>query len=74
MGLDVAVTNANGVDVGEGAQELVHVEFDLKHGHGLLKLGIVTAGAVDGFWDVFEHEVQIDFVFLEQGRPEHVKC
>lgn len=64
LGLDVAVTDADGVDVHEGAEELVHIQLDLEHGHGLLELDIVAAGAVDGLWDVFEHKVEVHFIFL----------
>ena len=47
---------------------MVHVEFDLEHGHGLFELGIMAAGAVDGLWDIFEHKVKIDFVFLGEKK------
>lgn len=67
LGLDVAVTDADGVDVHEGAEELVHIQLDLEHGHGLLELDIVAASAVDGLGDVFEHKVEVHFVFLWVG-------
>lgn len=47
------MTDTNGVDVHERAKKLVHVELDLKHGHGLLELCVVTACSVNGLWDVF---------------------
>ena len=62
--LDIAVANADGVDVHERAEELVHVELDLQHRHGLLELGVVPAGAVHGLWDIFEHKIEVHFVFL----------
>ena len=55
--LDVAVADPDRVDVGEGTEELVHVELDVVHRHRLLELGVVTRRAVDGFGDVFEDEV-----------------
>lgn len=55
LGLDISVAYTDGMDVGKGAEELVHVELDLEHGHGLFEFGVVPAGAVDSFWDVFEH-------------------
>lgn len=62
---DISVTNANGVDVGEWAKKLIHVKFDLKHGHWLLEFCIMATSAIDCFWNIFENEIEIDFVFLE---------
>lgn len=42
LGFDVAMTDADGVDVGEGSEELVHVQFDLEGGHRLLELDVVA--------------------------------
>lgn len=64
LGLDVPVTDADRVDVHERTEELVHVEFDLQHRHGLLKLGVVTASAIHGLGDVFENKVEVHFIFL----------
>ena len=44
---------------------MVHVELDLESWHGLLEFDIVPAGSVYGFWYVFEHEIEVDFIFLE---------
>ena len=65
--LDVAVADADGVNVHEGTEELVHIQLDLEHGHRLLELGIVPAGTVHGLWDVFEHKVEVHFIFLSIG-------
>lgn len=35
---DVAMAYAEGMDVGQTSEELVHVQLDLEHGHGLLDL------------------------------------
>lgn len=64
LGLDIAVADANRVDVGERAEELVHIQLDVVHRHCLLELGVVSRRAVDRFGNVFEHEVQVDFVLL----------
>lgn len=56
------------VDVGEGTEELVGVQLDLEQGHGSLELVKVPRGAVDGLWDIFEHQVEVDFVLLEKSR------
>ena len=65
--LDVAMADADRVDVHERAQQLVHVQFDLEHGHGLLELSIVAACAIHGFRNIFENKVEIHFVFLWQA-------
>ena len=62
--LDVAMADADGVNVHERTEELVHIQLDLEHGHGLLELGIVPAGTVHGLWDVFEHKVEVHLIFL----------
>ena len=49
---------------------MVHVQFNLEHGHGLLELGIVPAGTVHGLWDVFEDKIEIDFIFLLMMRSD----
>jgi hypothetical protein len=52
------------VYVGEGAEELVDVEFDFENGHGRLHLVEVARSAVDSLRDILEDEVEIDFIFL----------
>ena len=64
MRLDVAMADADGVNVHERTEELVHIQLDLEHGHGLLELGVVPAGTVHGLWDIFEHKIEVHFVFL----------
>ena len=48
------MTNAEGVNVGEGAGELVEVEFDVEEGEGDFGFLVVAGDGVDGFGDVFE--------------------
>ena len=67
LGLDVAVADADGVDVHERAEELVHVELDLEHWHGLLELCVVATCAIHGFRHIFEHKVEVHFIFLSIG-------
>jgi len=43
------------MDVGEGAEELIHIQLDLEHGHWLLKFGIMAACAIYSFGDIFEY-------------------
>lgn len=66
LGLDVAVADALGVYVGEGAEELVDVELDFQDGHGGLHLVEIPRGAVDGLGDVLLHEIEVDLVLLPQ--------
>ena len=33
----------------------------------MLEFGIVPAGTVHGLWDVFEHKVEVHFIFLSVG-------
>lgn len=65
LGLDVPVTDSKGVDVRQGAEQLVHVQLYVRDRDRLLVLGIVTGYFVDGFRDVLQYEVQIYFVFLQ---------
>ena len=62
--LDVSVTDADRVDVHQRTQKLIHVELDLQHRHRLLELRVVATCAIDGLGDVFEHKIEIHFVFL----------
>lgn len=62
------MADANRVDVSKGAQELIHVQFNLEGGHGLFEFGIVAAGAIHGFRYIFEHEVEINLVLLKWGE------
>jgi hypothetical protein len=52
------------VDVGERAEELVDVELDFQYWHDRLELIEVPGSTIDGLGDVFEDQVEIDFVFL----------
>lgn len=62
--LDVSVTDALGVNVGQGAEELVDVKLNLQHRHGCLHLVEVSRRPVDGLRDVFEDKVEVHFIFL----------
>ena len=64
LGLDVSVADALGVDVGDGAEELVGVELDEDGRHHLLHLEVLLHDAVDGLGDVVHDHVQVHFVRL----------
>jgi hypothetical protein len=70
--LDVSVANAEGVDVGERAEDLVHIQLDIEHGDGLLELGVVPRGTVDRFGHEFEQQVEKDLVLFLAVRVEEV--
>jgi hypothetical protein len=71
--LDVAVTDSLGVDVRQGAEQLVGVELDLEDGHGRLHLVEVPRRAVDGLGDELLHQVQVDLIFLRGRRSARQK-
>ena len=53
--LDVTVADAIGVNVGQGPEELVHVQLDEGDGDGLLLLTVLPCHLVNGLWDVLQH-------------------
>lgn len=58
------MTDALGVNVCERAEKLVNVKLDFKRGHGGLELVEEPRGAVDGFGDEFEDQIEIDLILL----------
>lgn len=66
MGLDVTVTDSLGVDVGQGAEQLVGVELDLENRHGRLHLVEVPRRTVDGLGNELLDQVQVDLIFLRE--------
>jgi hypothetical protein len=60
--LDVSVTDSFGVDVGDGSQQLVAVEFDNQVGHHLLHLQVVLHDAVGRILDVVHDHVEVDLI------------
>lgn len=62
--LDVSVTDSFGVDVGDGSQQLVAVEFDNQVGHHLLHLQVVLHDAVGRILDIVHNYVEVYFIRL----------
>jgi hypothetical protein len=62
--LDVSMTDALRMDVGEGTEKLIDVELDFKVWHESLELVEVTGSTVDCLGNVFEDQIEVDFVFL----------
>ncbi len=59
------MANPLGVDVGQRAEKLVDVDLDFQDRHRGLHLVEETRGTVNGLWDKFEYQVQVDLVFLD---------
>lgn len=64
--LDVPVADTDAVDVGQTAEQLIHIKLDKKHRHRLLELRVVSRGAVYRLWHVLKHEIEEDFILLQK--------
>ena len=53
-----------GVDVGQRAEELIDVDLYLQDRHGGLHLVEEARSSIYGFWNEFQHQIQVDLVFL----------
>ena len=62
--LDVSVTDALRVDVGQGSEKLVNVKLDLKDGHGGLHLVEKSRSSVNGLGHEFLDKVKVNLIFL----------
>lgn len=62
--LDVSVADTLRVNVGKRTEELVDVELDLEDWHRGLELVKVSRSPVYSLGDKFEHQVEIDLIFL----------
>ena len=51
------MADAHRMNVGEGSEELIHVQLDGEHGHGRLEFDEMARGAIDRLGDEFEDEV-----------------
>jgi hypothetical protein len=65
--LNVSVTDALTVNVGERTEQLVDVQLDLENWHGRLHLIEVARRTVDRLGNEFEHKIEVDLVLLESG-------
>jgi len=64
------VTDPYRVNVGQGSEELIHVQFDVVHRHRLFEFRVVSRGSVNGFGNVFEYEVEVDFILFGLSESE----
>lgn len=62
--LDITMAVAESVDIGEGAEGLVCIELDQDYRHLLLHLVVVLEDAIDSFWHIVHHNIQIDLILL----------
>mmetsp|Transcript_34320 Transcript_34320/g.87763 ORF Transcript_34320/g.87763 Transcript_34320/m.87763 type:complete len:236 (+) Transcript_34320:740-1447(+) len=67
LGLDVAVADADQVDVMQRAAHLVHIQLHKERGHVLPHLGVVLADAVHRVGDVLQHQVEVHLLLLRGG-------
>mmetsp|Transcript_15888 Transcript_15888/g.18402 ORF Transcript_15888/g.18402 Transcript_15888/m.18402 type:complete len:329 (-) Transcript_15888:80-1066(-) len=70
--LDVAVADAQRVDVRQRPEHLVRVELHEQDRHALLHLHVVPHDPVDGLGDVVHDHVEVDFVRLVAAGVERV--
>lgn len=59
LGLNVAMADAEGVDVRQGAAHLVGVQLHVKPRHALPRLAVVLADAVHRFRNELQHQIQV---------------
>lgn len=70
--LNIPVTDSPRVNVGQGSEELVDVELDFEDRHGGLHLVEIAGGAVHCLRDIFEDEIEIDFILLCTTRGQQL--
>lgn len=64
------MANAQGVDVGQASEQLVHVQLDETDGNSLLGFAIVTGHFVDCLRNIFQDKVKKNFIFLQSQDNE----
>jgi len=62
------MADTQGMNIGQASEQLVHVELDLEHRHGLLDLGIMARSAIHCLGDVFKHQVEENLFLLGQNQ------
>ena len=62
--LNVTVTDAQGMDVRQTAEQLIHVQFDERNGYRLLLLVVVTSDPVHRLRNELQNQVQVHLVLL----------
>lgn len=72
MGLDIAMTDTQGVNISQRSQQLINVQLDVYCGNGCFDLGVVLGNSVNGLWHKLQDEVEIDFIGLVARGVEAV--
>lgn len=54
------------MNIREGSQALVHVEFDFEHWHLLFHFRVGSRATVEVFGDVFQNQVQVNLTLLQR--------
>ena len=62
--LDVTMANSLRVNVRQGTEELVNIDFDLEKGHSRLELVEEAGSTIDCFWNILQYQIEVNFVFL----------
>ena len=74
LGFDVAMTDAECVDVGKCSEHLVGVEFDEEDWNTLLHFDVVLHNAVHSLRNVVHDDVQVHFIRLRPLALSHKPC
>ena len=70
--LDVPVADTKRVNVAEGTERLIRVQFYEDHGYGLFHFVIVLQDTEDSFRHIFHYNVEVDLVILVSLRVERM--
>ena len=62
--LDVSMTNAHLVNVGQCLKSLVCIQFDEENWNALLHLVIMLQDSKDSLRDIVHYYVEVDFIWL----------
>lgn len=68
--LNVSMTDSLGVNVGNGSEKLITVEFDNQIWHHLLHLQIILHHSVSSVLNIIHHHVQVYLIWLLTIRVE----
>ena len=60
------MTNTHRVDVSKGSEALISIDLNKKIWHRLFHFVVMFQNSVNGLWHVVHHDVQVDFIFLEE--------
>ena len=57
-----------GMDIRQRAEKLIDVDLDFQDWHGCLHFVEEARCSVHGFWNEFEDQVEVNFIFLFDGH------